>query len=366
MASILFIGCSNRTPSHFPSSNGKGIEILLFDEASGNADHIGSEEGIDNPAFLAVSSDGRRLYAVSEVLGWNEGTITAYNIGSNGRLTYLNKQPTRGSVTAHVSLDKSDRFALVANYSVGPMSARPNRAFAVFPCLADGLGPASAEAVHVGVGPNRARQERPHPHSIQTTPDNRFAVVADLGLDRLFVYRFDEQSGRTAAHREVNLPPGSGPRHFAFHPDLPFAYVANELASTVACFAFSAETADFRLIDTVSTVPIGWSGENLCSEITVCPAGQHLYVGNRGHDSIACFAIDAATGRVHLDHTTPCGGRTPRHFAFDPSGGYLLVANQNSDVVAVFAHDAATGRLRPTGKHIATGTPTCIAFARAH
>jgi 6-phosphogluconolactonase len=288
---------------------------------------------------------------------------TAYAIDSaSSHLEYLNKQPTRGSIVAQANFDRTGRYLFAVNYGAGPMTQRPDQSLIVFPLLPDGeLGPPVAWAAHAGRGLDPIRQERPHPHCAVVTPDNRFVVVTDLGLDRLLAYRFD--SGITR-HSEMALPSGSGPRHLAFHPRLPYAYVANELSSTVASLAFDAAEGRLALLAASATAPGSMNGVNHCSEIKISSDGRSLYVGNRGHDSLSRFAIDQATGVVSLLGNTPCGGKTPRHFAFDPSGAFLAVANQDSDSVAVLQVDSVTGDLQMIPHRAQAGTPTCVAFVR--
>ena len=320
-------------------------------------------KGIDNPTFLAVSPDGRTLYATSEVLDWNEGTVTAYATNhASGRLEYINKQPTRGSIAAQMSFDRTGKFLLLVNYGVGSMTQKPNRSVVVFPLFADGsIGAPIAEATHSGSGHDPVRQDRPHAHCVLATPDNRFFVVSDLGLDQLVFYRFD--GGAIAQHTRLTLPPGSGPRHFVLHPRAPHAYVANELNSTVASLDFDAGDGRFSVRSFAATTPDAAAG-NHCSEIKLGPDARWLYVGNRGHDSLARFSIDEGTGAATLVGNTPSGGQTPRHFAFDPSGAFLAVANQDSDSIRVFAVDLASGDLVMLQTRVQTGTPTSVAFVR--
>jgi 6-phosphogluconolactonase len=365
MASALFyVGCCNRGLPYVAAAAGEGIAAFRLDLETGAAVALGVTERIDNPTFLEVSPDGVSLAAVTEMSGWNEGTITAYGVNRyTGALTYLSKQATRGDATCHVGHDRSGRFAASANYSGLPMTERPNRSFAIYPRAADGaLGAAIAEATHLGTGPNRARQSRPHAHCVRWTPDNRFVVVADLGLDQLKIYRFDSQTGAVRPHGELALPPGSGPRHFVFHPSLPFAYCANELTCTLASLSFDAEEGSFALLDVTPTVPAANFEGSSCSAIQIAAGGQHVYVGNRGHDSIAGFTIDQSTGIARPIGHTPAGGRVPRDFAFDPTGHVLAVANQDSDMITLFRYDADSGALDPWGDTISTGSPTAIAF----
>ena len=362
---FLFVGCCNRPTPYYATSNGEGIASFAFDEETGLATPIAVKGGIDNPTFLSVDPTRNVLHANSEVFGWNEGTVSAYSIDpATGHLRYINKQPTRGSLSAHNSRDRKDRFLLVANYSDGPEDELPNKAFVVLPIRDDGsLEPGIADAVHIGSGPNPERQERPHPHSILATPDNRYLVVADLGLDLLISYRFDAATGEIARSGASALPPGSGPRHFVFHPNGRRAYVVNELASSVSSLTYDPDDGSFVVLHTEATVPEAVRAGNSCSEIRLGPGGNVLYVANRGHDSLAILALQE-DGGMALVKTVPCGGQIPRHFAIDPSGSFLAVANQNSDRVSLFAIDRQTGDLTPTDRDIETGTPTCVAFLR--
>ena len=366
--SLFFVGTSNRGLGYVARASGKGIAAFWLDEDTGATEPAGLTEGIDNPSFLAVSPDGRTLCASSEMVGWNEGLVTAYAIDpASGALTYLSRQATRGDTTAHLDFDHSGRFAAIANYSMLPMSARPNQAIAVFPIAEDGeIGPAIAEAAHAGRGPDAARQERPHPHCVRWTPDNRFLIVSDLGIDRLVIYRFDARTGAIARHGEAVLPPGSGPRHFAFHPEKPMVYGVNELSASVASFSFDAEAGSLTLLAVEATEPESARGYSSCSAIRIAPGGARLYVGNRdvgnrGHDSIGQFTIDPQTGIASFAGILPCGGRVPRDMAFSPSGKVLAVANQESDQIAFFRFERTSGALVPLAT-LATGTPTAIGF----
>lgn len=362
-SALFFVGCCNRKLGYVAKPAGKGISAFRVDLDSGSVEALGITEGIDNPTFVAVAPDGISLSAVSEVAGWNEGDITAYGINyDTGALTYLSKQPTRGDGTAHIGHDRSGRFAGIANYSGLAAEARPNQSIAIYPREADGtLRPAVAEMRHRGTGPNAARQERPHAHCIGWTPDNRFVVVADLGIDQLLVYRFDAETGALAPHGTLVMPPGSGPRHFCFHPTLPYAYCVNELTSELASLSFDAEAGAFTLLavepTTAAKVP-----NNSGSAIAIAAGGKHLYVGNRGDDSLAGFAIETDTGIARRIGTTPCGGRVPRDFAFDPTGTVLVVANQESDFLTLFRYAPDTGALMPFGAAVPSGSPTVIAF----
>jgi|SRR5579872_242289 len=361
---LMFVGCCNRALPYFATANGEGISAFDFDEATGRTSPLGVTPGIDNPTFIAVSPDGRTLYATSEILGWNEGTVTAYAINrATGGLDYLNKQPTRGSIAAQMSFDRAGKYLLLVNYGVGLMTQKPNRSVVVFPLLPDGsVGAPIAEATHSGPGHDPIRQDRPHAHCVLPTPDNRYIIVSDLGLDQLIAYRFD---GGITQQTQLTLPPGSGPRHFVFHPHSLHAYVANELNSTVASLDFDAADGQLAVRSITATVPDTAIAGNHCSEIKISADGRWLYVGNRGHDSLSRFSIDKATGAAKLVGNTPSGGKTPRHFAFDPSGAFLAVANQDSDSVAIFSVNPESGDLTMLPDATQTGTPTSVAFVRS-
>jgi 6-phosphogluconolactonase len=365
MPSVLFyVGGVNRGIGYVAKPAAKGIAAFRLDLQTGAAEALGVTEGIENPTFVEVSRDGKSLAAVSEVGGWNEGLITGYAIDPDtGALEYLSKQPTRGDYTAHLGHDNSGRYVGIANYGGLPVTAKPNRSIAIYPRAADGtLGSLVSEATHTGTGADADRQERPHAHCIRWTPDNKFVVVADLGIDRVKVYAFDNQTGALTPHGETVLPPGSGPRHFIFHPTLPFAYLTNEMTCTLASLAFDAASGTFTVLAVESTLPAGGHKGTSTSAVGIAAGGKHIYVGNRVHDSVAGFAIDQATGIAKFIGTTPTGGRIPRDFAFDPTGQVLAVANQESDVITLFRYQPASGALIPFGAPIQTGSPTAIAF----
>ncbi|PYV29314.1 MAG: hypothetical protein DMG22_23340 [Acidobacteria bacterium] len=256
-----------------------------------------------------------------------------------------------------MSLDKAGKFVMAANYTGGSV--------AVFPVLADGrLGEASAFVQHHGSSVNPERQEGPHAHSIAPSPDNRFVLAADLGLDRLLVYHFDPAQGSLKPNDPpfATVKPGAGPRHFAFHPGGRFVYTINEMGSTITAFSYDAMRGSLREFQTVSTLPKDFAGASDTAEIEVHPSGKFLYGSNRGHDSIAVFAIDDKMGTLTPVEHVPTEGKTPRSFAIDPAGSYLLVANQDSDNLVVFRIDARTGRLAPSDKVSDVPSPVCVIF----
>jgi 6-phosphogluconolactonase len=256
-----------------------------------------------------------------------------------------------------VSVDRSGSVVLVANYASGTV--------AVLPIEAGGaLGHATQVIQHRGSGPNAARQEGPHAHCILAHPSNRFALAADLGMDRVLLYRLDVEN-RSLLHADGDavMRPGTGPRHLAFHPSLPLVFVSGELDSTVTALHCDAESGAMSTLQTVSTLPAGWTGANFPADIHVAPSGRTLYVSNRGHDSIAVLSVAPATGALALEQVVSTGGAWPRNFSLDPRGRWLLVANQRSSSIVVFERDLESGRLTPTAQRIAVPSPVCLRFA---
>jgi 6-phosphogluconolactonase len=353
-----------------PHGRGKaeGIYLGRYDPASGALTPLGLAARAVNPAFLALDPERRYLYAVGEVGGADgqpHGIVSAFaRDPATGALTLLDQQSSHGVGPCHVSVDRTGKLVLVANYRSGSVAALPIRD--------DGsLREATDVVQHHGSSINPTRQEGPHAHSITPDPENRHALVADLGLDKVMIYRLDPARGKLspADPPSIDLKPGAGPRHLDFHPSGRFLYVVDELDSTVSAFAYDAErglanrtgegTSPFQ---TISTLPDGFTGENWCADVHVHPSGRYLYASNRGHDSLAVFAIDQGTGRLRRLTTQSTGGQTPRNFAVDPAGRFLLAANQDSDTVVTFRLDEATGHLMPTGHVAASPTPVCIRF----
>ena len=336
----------------------ESIYLVRMDRRSGELLQVGAVKAGANPSFLSIHPNGRVLYAVNELD--QAGAVRAFAIEkATGALTRLNEQPSGGGAPCYVSVEPSGRALLVANYaggSVALLPLEPNGA----------LAPAHV-VQHTGKGPTPERQESPHAHCILADPSNRFALAADLGADRVFVYRLD-LDGKSLRHIEegdAGLRPGAGPRHLAFHPTLPLVFVANELDSTVATLRFDSTRGALSLLDARSTVPAGWTGTNYPADIHVAANGRALYVSNRGHNSIAVFSVAESTGALALDQVVSTEGNWPRNFSLDPSGRWLLVANQRSDSVVVFERDPENGRLTPTRRpqRIAIPRPVCLRFA---
>ena len=351
-----------RSP-YFRAAQGLGLSVFRFDPATGRAALVCEERSIDNPTFLSVAAGSRCIYATSEVYGWHEGLVSAYRYDPEARrLVYLNKQPSLGSVAAHSSLDAEARHLLVANYGMGPQEEGPDRAIAVYPLGPDGaLAPPVASLRHGGRGPRADRQERSHPHCVLPSPDGRFAVVADLGLDALFTYRYGPDGMLSPAPVATTpMPPGSGPRHLAFHPSGRLAVVIRELDCAISSLRFEPGTGTFALVSTVPTLPDGTAMENYCSDVQIHPGGGFVYGANRGHDSIAMYSLDEPSGRLEPIGHRSCGGKTPRNLAIDPEGRYLVVANQDSDTLSVLAIE--DGRLGELVHQVPVGSPMCVKF----
>lgn len=348
----------------YTNGRSRGIYRCRLDADTGALAVEGvAARGVANPSFLVVDRGQRFLYAVSETAefeGEPGGGVAAFAIDRRtGDLRALNRQPSRGAAPCHLAVDRGNRFLLVANYSGGNVT--------VLPIRPDGsLGPPSMQVRHSGSGPNARRQAGPHAHSVTFDPTNRFVYAADLGIDRVMIYRFDAGELAPADPPWVQARPGAGPRHFAFHPDARRAYVINELDSTVSTLAFDPATGAMREVHTVSTLPAGWTGENSCADVHVSADGRFVYGSNRGHDSVAVFAVDPEGGALAPVQHQPTLGRTPRNFALDPTGRWLLAANQGSDSVAVFAVDPETGRLSPTGQVAEVPVPVCLRFVLPH
>jgi len=339
----------------------KGIYAFRFDADKGQLSAMTVAAETTDPSFLVVHPNGKYLYAVNEVGNFNGGTtggLSAFSIDApSGALKLLNQVPTRGAGPCYVSLDKNNSFALVANYDSGNIAS--------FPVRWDGtLGTAAGFVQHSGAGPNKERQEGPHAHWIGTSPDNAFALVADLGLDQVIVYAFNPTMGTFTPSLTgfAKVKPGAGPRHVAFAPNGKFVYVLSEMESSVTAFAYQAKTGTLKNLQTISALPADYDGRKEAAEIAVHPSGRFLYTSNRGHDSIAIFAIDGKKGTLRSLGQVLTGGKTPRHFAIDPTGAYLLAENQESNNIVVFHIDSATGNLTPTGQTVDVPSPVCLTF----
>jgi len=349
----------------YTGKNSKGIYVFRFNAATGKLAPVGLAAEANNPTFLAIHPNHRFLYATVEVDdfgGQHSGAVAAYSIDrSSGKLRFLNQVSSHGPGPCHVMVDKTGKYLFVANYDGGSIT--------VLTIGADGkLGEASAAIQHHGASVDKERQEGPHAHCMEPSPDNRFALVADLGLDEVLVYRFDPAKGTLTA----NDPPfgkalvGAGPRHFVFSPSGRFVYVINEIQCSVSTFEYDAKRGSLRLKDTVSTLPEGYKVTNndAAAELRIHPSGKFVYGSNRGHDSIAVFAVDAAEGTLTPVERVSTQGKIPRGFNIDPTGSYLIAGNQDSDHLVVFQIDQNTGKLTP-GQKIEAFAPVDVEFMPA-
>jgi 6-phosphogluconolactonase len=351
---LVFVG------TYTTKTESKGIYSFEFDTDTGKLTSKGLAVETPDPSWVVVSSSGKYAYAANEA--GKGSTVSAFAVDAkSAKLTLLNQMPALGEDPCYMSFDKNGKFLLVANYSSGSI--------AVFPILADGrLGEHTALVKDQGTtGPNKERQEAPHAHWIETSPDNRFALVADLGLDEVLVYKFDFATGTLAPNEPAfaRLKAGSGPRHAVFFQKGKFVFAVSELASTATSFAYDMKRGTLKEIGTASTLPPGFSGRNDVAEVAVHPNGKFLYVSNRGSDSIAILSLDPGSPTLTPTGGIPTGGKEPRHFAIDPSGQYLLAENQHSNNIVVFKIAAATGGLTPTGQVVEVPSPVDLTFVPA-
>ena len=345
----LFIGT-------YTSSTSEGIYTYRMNSETGQLTKFSSIKS-ENPSFLALDRSKRFLYAVNEVQqfhGKSSDAVSAYANDGLGLLRFVNQQASMGADPCHLTVDRKRSSLLVANYTGGNV--------ALLPILKNGaLGPAANVKQHEGSGP-KEQQKGPHAHCIILDAAERHALAADLGADKVMIYRFDSDDHKLdpAKQPSVAMQAGAGPRHLTLHPNGRYAYVINELNSTMTTLKYSS--GSLEVIDAVSTLPAGYTETSYCADIHVSPSGKFLYGSNRGHNSIVVFAIDPRTGIPSLVEHVSTGGNWPRNFVIDPSGRFLLVANQRSDNVVVFRIDAKTGRLKPSGQSETVPVPVCLKF----
>ena len=338
----------------------EGIYVCEFDPATGRLTSPVVAAKSTQPSFLAVAPGKEFLYAVNETDQFNgqpAGGVSAFSMDSStGKLKLLNEVSSRGPGPAHIALDRTGRFTLVANYGGGSV--------AVLPLSADGkIGESTAFVQHKGSSVNHERQEGPHAHAIAMSSDNRFAVVADLGLDQLLVYPFDASRGTLGQPHIVKTDPGAGPRHLTFSNGGNFVYVINEMASTVTVYSYDARDGAMAPLQTVSSLPANFGGKNTAAEIVLHPSGRFLYASNRGDDnSIAVFAVNPSKGTLAHIENVATGGKTPRNFAIDPSGEWLLAANQDSNTVVTFRINRGSGHLTRSAASIEVSSPAMVDF----
>jgi 6-phosphogluconolactonase len=364
---LVFVGCLNRRVPHFSTANGRGIAVYSFDEATGELTFLAETTEIANPTYLAIVASRGLLYATSEVFGEPEGLVSAYRIDpESGTLELINRQPTRGSLTAHCNIDQQATTVFVANYAHETTGEIPGRHVASFTVLDNGaLSAVSSEFAHAGSGPKLDRQSVPHAHCVVPSPDNRFAIVTDLGTDELITYRINADNGRLEASHTpaLRMTAGAGPRHFVFHPDGVTAYVVNELDSTVCCLSYAPMKGGLRWLETVDALP-GNPGAGQPADLQISPDGRCLYASIRGEDVIGIYKLAEGTGKIASASVRRAGGKTPRSFALSPSGRFMLVALQDSDRLAVFRIDPSTGEPAEEVDTVEVGTPMCVKAVR--
>lgn len=352
MSELFYTGSYTTTPQ-------EGISVCRLDPDDGAMDLAGVCRGVENPSFLVYSQSRKVIYAANETAdfgGKKSGSVSAFlRDEKTGMLTLLNVKPSLGAHPCHLTIDRTGKFILASNYTGGNV--------AVLSILPDGrLGEPADMVQHSGSGPDATRQEGPHAHSVNLSPDNRFAFVCDLGIDKIMIYRFDPITGKLspAGKPFFQTAPGAGPRHFTFSKNDRNAFVINELNSTITSFEYNPANGILTELHTLSTLPADFTGENTGADIHVHPNGPFVYASNRGHDSIAVFSAEPGSGRLKPIQHQSTLGKTPRNFALHPSGRFLLAANQNSNSIQVFSVDPATGKLTETGKSISISKPVCI------
>ena len=325
----------------------KGIYMVHLDSSTGKLSNPELAAESESPSFLAVSKNGKFVYAANEI---NKGDVSAFAVDMGGKLRFLNKVKSQGDAPCHLNLDATGKWLAIANYSSGSM--------AVLPVAADGkLGEAVSTVQHKGKSVDAGRQAGPHAHAAYFAKDNRSLYIADLGLDQVKIYSFDAKTGKVAETGHLDTPKGAGPRHLALG-DNGLAYVLNEMASSVSVFQ------NGKLLNTVSALPADYKGNTSGAEIVLHPKGTLLFSSNRGHDSISIYRANPATGDLKLLGQQALGGKTPRGFALTPDGKFLVAGAQNSDKVFSFAIDLAAGKLTPVGESVAVSSPVDVRFAR--
>ena len=345
----------------YTSGNEDGIYLLKMNLESGKLTIEKTFGGIISPSFLAINHHKNHLYAVSEVDNYDDkksGAVYSYKINNHDlSLAYINKQSSEGAHPCHISVDRNDKYVFVANYTGGNLS--------VFPIEKNGgLKKASDVINHEGSSVNKKRQEKPHVHSVNVSPSNRYLLVSDLGIDKIMIYKIDYTTGKLIPGKQpwVNLKPGAGPRHLTFSPNEKFVYSINELSSTITVFKYDEQACSLTEIQDTSTLPKDFKGENTCAEIAISTDGKFVYGSNRGHNSIAVFSVNEKTGELSLIQHQSTLGKTPRNFIIDPTSNFLLAANQNSDSIVTVKIDKAAGKLEPTGNILEVPKPVCLVF----
>jgi 6-phosphogluconolactonase (cycloisomerase 2 family) len=350
MTTYAYVGCRTTRERN---ARGEGLSVFEV-HADGTLSLVQLVRDLVNPSYLALSRDGTRLYTVHG----DESEVSAFAVDrATGRLSFLNRQGTEGKNPVHLALDPTERHLVVTNHL--------GASLAVLPVAEDGGLQPLSQLVKVDgpIGPHRVEQKQSKPHFNAFDPSGRFVLVPDKGCDRTWSFRFEDGRLVPCDPPCAEAREGAGPRHLAFHPRQPWAYVVNELDSTVTAYRFDAATGALAPFQWLPTLPFDYTGNSRCAAIAIDAAGQRLYASNRGHDSIAVFAIDAATGQLSFIEAVPTQGRTPRAFTLSSDGSLLYALNEDSDSIVTFAVDAASGRLTPTGQSVSTGSPVCLVFS---
>ncbi|MFC4596834.1 lactonase family protein [Cohnella hongkongensis] len=343
----------------YAEENGPGLYACSYDGQTGSLTVLDQASGLSNPTFLVPNADAGTIYAITELKdeeGKRSGAAAAFRFDPKAeRLQQLNLEATTPGTTCHIELDRTRRLALTSSYHGGMLG--------VSPVLEDGrIGPAVQVHRHEGASVLPV-QSQSRVHSAVVDRYNRYAIVSDLGLDKLFVYKIDAAEKSLSLHSETSVAPGSGPRHFVFHPQLPYGYGINELNGTINVYAFDADAGRLSVVQTIATLPEGYEGSNACADIHLSPDGKFLYGSNRGHDSLAVYRVGSEDGRLTLVQHAPTLGGHPRNFAVSPDGRFVLVANRDSHHIVTFARDAESGKLRPAGIELEVSRPICLRFA---
>lgn len=346
----------------YTSGKSEGVYVYKFNSQNGDFSYVSTAKNVSNPSYLVVSPDEKHVFAVNENHNneQNGGEITSFSFDKKtGQLTQLNKQPSAGNDPCYISVDKSGKFVIAGNYSSGTAS--------VLPVKKDGSLDAPVSVVqHEGSGVNSERQEGPHVHCTVLSKDNNYVFITDLGIDKIMIYSFDSKKGKLspAPTPYIETEPGTGPRHFEFHPNNKFAYLLEELSGGISVYAYKGK-GQLDLLQNISALPPDYIGPVGSADIHVSTDGKFLYASNRGEsNTIAIFSINQQNGELTLVGHQSTMGKTPRNFNFDPSGNFLLAANQNSDNIVIFKRDKATGLLTDTGKRIEVGKPVCIKWIK--
>jgi 6-phosphogluconolactonase len=345
----------------YTTGESEGIYLGELDRTEGTFQLVGLAGEAANPSFLALHPTESYLYAVGELGNYNNragGAVFAFAINEEtGMLTALNSESSLAGAPCHIAVDATGQSVYAANYSGGNVIGLPLKD--------DGsVGPVASLIQHEGAGPHESRQEKAHAHCVNLDPSNNLLLVCDLGVDRIYLYDVDHETAELTPHDPpfASLKPGDGPRHLAFHPNNEWVYVINELASTITSFAYDVEEGELEEFQTISTLPEEFEGQSTTAEVVVHPSGRFVYGSNRGHESIAVFAVDQETGQLTFVEHESCGGSWPRCFAVDPTGRYMIVANQKTNNIVLYEIDQENGELTPTGDTLEVGAPVCILF----